>query len=125
SNWPQRRWNRSTRPRCTRCWRPPVKNGWHLEQTSTRSSFWVEWVVNVSPHEHVTVASNHSGWMPAFIAISPRSSHGQTFEPVFYHIGRLDTMRCHGGKNPRDGRESHRRRGEPWEQPKGRCPRTR
>ena len=32
----------------------PVKNGWHLEQISTRSSFLVEPVVQVSPQAQWT-----------------------------------------------------------------------
>src|SRR6266487_4495505 len=34
---------------------------------STRSSGTVEWVWKVSPHEHRTVATTYSGWMPCFM----------------------------------------------------------
>src|SRR5688500_15648420 len=46
----------------------PVKNGWQLEQMSTRNSFLVEPVVQVLPQEaQVTFASGkYVGWISAF-----------------------------------------------------------
>ncbi len=38
-----------------------------MEHTSTRSWGLVERVWKVLPHEHVTVASTYSGWMPCFM----------------------------------------------------------
>jgi hypothetical protein len=48
--------NFSTRPSVSTIFCLPVKNGWQLEQISTRITGFVERVTNVLPHAHVTVA---------------------------------------------------------------------
>src|SRR5262249_14945228 len=47
-------WKRSMRPAESTNFCLPVKNGWHFEQISTRSSFLVEPVVQLSPHAQCT-----------------------------------------------------------------------
>src|SRR6188508_3438067 len=45
----------------------PVKNGWQLPQTSTRSSGRVEPTVHSVPHEpQWTLASKYLGWISGF-----------------------------------------------------------
>src|SRR5262249_6783684 len=59
--------NFSTRPAVSTSFCLPVKNGWHFEQISSRSSLRVERVTQVSPHAQWTVTSWYSGWIPGFI----------------------------------------------------------
>src|SRR5207244_9651212 len=47
-------WKRSMRPAESTSFCLPVKKGWHFEQISTRSSFLVEPVVQVSPQAQCT-----------------------------------------------------------------------
>src|SRR6188508_3341693 len=47
----------------------PVKNGWHLLQTSTRIDSAVEPTVKVLPHTQWTCASWNCGWISAFMGI--------------------------------------------------------
>jgi hypothetical protein len=54
---PKRRFSLSTRPSVSMIRCSPVKNGWHVEQISIRSSGFVEPVVWVAPHEQMTLAS--------------------------------------------------------------------
>jgi len=50
-------WNRSTRPAVSTSFCLPVKKGWHFEQISRWISGFVERVLKVSPHAHLTTAS--------------------------------------------------------------------
>src|SRR6267154_1491343 len=65
---------RSTRPAVSTSFCLPVKNGWQLEQISTRrnSPLMVERVGNVCPQAQCTVTAWYSGWMPGFLKISGR-----------------------------------------------------
>src|SRR3954464_5102743 len=65
---PYRLLKRSTRPWMSSMCCLPVKNGWHLAQTSTWSSGFVEPVVNVFPHAHFTVAWMYLGWIFSFMS---------------------------------------------------------
>src|SRR5215213_9590547 len=52
----------------------PVKNGWQLPHTSTRSSGRVEPTVHSVPHEpQWTLASKYWGWISGFTRCSPPS----------------------------------------------------
>src|SRR5439155_25441770 len=51
----------------------PVKKGWHFEQISTRSSFLVDPVVQVSPHAQWTGTCWYCGWISVFMNL-PRVS---------------------------------------------------
>ena len=59
--------NLSTRPPVSTSFCLPVKNGWHLEQISTRIFSLVELVLYSAPQAHFTVVSLYSGCMPSFI----------------------------------------------------------
>ena len=52
------RLKRSTRPAASRSRCLPVKNGWQLEQISSRSSFFVERVVQVAPQAQWTLTTS-------------------------------------------------------------------
>src|SRR5829696_4010922 len=69
----------------------PVKNGWQLEHTSTRSSWRVEPTVHSVPHEpQCTFDSKYLGWISAFTAVlssdavraGPRPAGGRRLCPV-------------------------------------------
>jgi hypothetical protein len=49
--------NRSTRPAVSTSFCLPVKKGWHFEQISRWISGFVDRVLKVSPHAHLTIAS--------------------------------------------------------------------
>ena len=57
----------STRPAESTNFCRPVKNGWQLEQISSRKSPMVERVSNVLPQTQDTVAFLYSGWIPGLI----------------------------------------------------------
>ena len=58
--------NRSTRPSVSISFWRPVKNGWHCEQISRRSSSLVDRVFQVAPQAHRTSTSLYFGWIPCF-----------------------------------------------------------
>ena len=62
--------NRSTRPSVSISFWRPVKNGWHCEQISSRSSSLVDRVFQVAPHAQRTSTSWYFGWMPSFTSSS-------------------------------------------------------
>src|SRR5487761_285951 len=64
------RWKRSTRPAVSISFCLPVKNGWQLEQISTRinSPLCVERVSNVLPQAQCTFTAWYSGCIPSFIS---------------------------------------------------------
>ena len=63
---PKRFLNRSTRPPVSTSFCRPVKNGWHLEQISTRIFSLVDRVWMTSPQAQVMVVSTYFGWIPSF-----------------------------------------------------------
>lgn len=85
-------WKRSTRPAVSISFALPVKNGWQLEQISSRSSFMVLPVFQVAPQEQWTVTSWYWGWIFSFTggllrrpaACEPGRNRGR------YHIRRTD-----------------------------------
>ncbi len=93
--------NFSTRPSVSTNFWLPVKNGWQAEQISTCSFSRVEPVVNVLPHEQVTVATNHLGWifsfndasysaarleLPRLLSRSRRVRHGTLYHSGFSRV---------------------------------------
>ena len=62
--------NLSTRPPVSTSFCLPVKNGWHLEQISTRISPFVERVSITSPHAQMILLGVYSGCIPSFIKVT-------------------------------------------------------
>src|SRR5512134_3970099 len=61
----------------------PVKNGWQLLHTSTRSSGRVHPTVHSVPHEpQWTLASKYLGWMSAYTGCSPPTPSVQGHRPA-------------------------------------------
>jgi hypothetical protein len=59
--------NASIRPAVSTLLCRPVKNGWQLEHTATRTLGTVERVCTVAPQVHVIFVSMDAGWCAIFI----------------------------------------------------------
>src|SRR5208337_4962940 len=62
--------NFSTLPSASISFCFPVKNGWHFEHISRRIFSSVDFVVNVSPQAHTTLASLYFGCIPSFMEVT-------------------------------------------------------